>query len=204
MTIGGVADMLMSSFAGALIDQTSSKRAYVIIAGICTIMASAIILLSQEFWVVATSQVATAIAGAGIVPAANAINLGIVRQAGFNRKNGRNQAFNHPATARGASVVAGVGISLNSNIINNLPAGLIAGSAVHQAQVPTIVSIAVLIRVDLGPNLSVTGSLATIQWLNVLRRENLEIGAWEFLKLGPIVMLPALFLALGNLMLATS
>jgi arsenical pump membrane protein len=47
---------------------------------------------------------------------------------------------------------------------------------------------AILIGVDLGPNLSVTGSLATILWLIALRREKIEISAWEFLKVGAIAM----------------
>ena len=104
MTLGGVAGMLMTAPAGALIDATSRKRMYVIVPGICTVAASAIILLSQEFWVVATSQIATAIAGAAIVPAVNGITLGIVRQAGFNRQNGRNQAFNHAGNMVGAGL----------------------------------------------------------------------------------------------------
>ncbi len=41
---------------------------------------------------------------------------------------------------------------------------------------------AILIGVDLGPNLSVTGSLATILWLIVLRREGEHVGAMQFLK----------------------
>jgi len=48
--------------------------------------------------------------------------------------------------------------------------------------------------IDLGPNLSMTGSLATIFWLIALRRENLEV-AWSFLKVGVIVMPLALLLA---------
>ena len=95
MTIGGVAGMLMTAPAGALVDATTRKRLYVIVPGICTVLASSLILLSQSFWVVAGSQVATAIAGAAIGPAVAGITLGIVRQAGFNRQNGRNQAFNH-------------------------------------------------------------------------------------------------------------
>jgi len=54
-----------------------------------------------------------------------------------------------------------------------------------------------LIGVDLGPNLSVTGSLATILWLVALRREKVEVSAWHFLKLGALVMPPALVLALA-------
>jgi arsenical pump membrane protein len=54
-----------------------------------------------------------------------------------------------------------------------------------------------LIGVDLGPNLSVTGSLATILWLTALRREGLRVGAWRFLTVGVLVMPPALALAIG-------
>jgi arsenical pump membrane protein len=60
---------------------------------------------------------------------------------------------------------------------------------------------AVLVGVDLGPNLSVTGSLATILWLVVLRREGQDVGTWKFLRLGIVVMPPALLLALGGLVL---
>jgi MFS family permease len=104
MTIGGVAGMLMTAPAGALVDGTTRKRSYVIVPGICTVLASMIILLSQSFWVVAASQVATAIAGAAIGPAVNGITLGMVRQAGFVRQNGHNQAFNHAGNTVGAAL----------------------------------------------------------------------------------------------------
>jgi arsenical pump membrane protein len=55
---------------------------------------------------------------------------------------------------------------------------------------------AVLVGVDLGPNLSVTGSLATILWLIALRREGVEISGWEFLKAGMIAMPIALLASL--------
>jgi len=50
--------------------------------------------------------------------------------------------------------------------------------------------------VDLGPNLSVTGSLATILWLVALRREGQTVSAWDFLSLGCLVMPPALIASL--------
>jgi len=109
MTAGGVAGMVMTTPAGALIDATRSKKLFVIIPGICTVAASGIVLLSQEFWLVAASQVATAIAGAAIGPAVAGITLGIVRQAGFNRQNGRNQAFNHAGNMVGAALSGFVG-----------------------------------------------------------------------------------------------
>jgi MFS family permease len=104
MTIGGVAGMLMTTPAGALVDKTTRKRSYVIVPGMCTVLASMIILFSQSFWLVAASQVATAIAGAAIGPAVNGITLGIVRQAGFVRQSGYNQAFNHAGNMVGAGL----------------------------------------------------------------------------------------------------
>jgi arsenical pump membrane protein len=102
------------------------------------------------------------------------------------------------APAQTAAAVGG-GIAVLSNLINNLPAGLIAATAGQAAQVPHLVTNALLIGVDLGPNLSVTGSLATILWLVALRREGLHVGTWQFLRLGAIVMPPALALALAVL-----
>ncbi len=92
MTAGGVAGMLFTAPAGAFIDYTRKKRLVVVVTGICTVTASSLILLSQLVLVVTASQVATAIAGAAIGPAVAGITLGIVRQAGFNAQNGRNQA----------------------------------------------------------------------------------------------------------------
>ncbi len=96
-----------------------------------------------------------------------------------------------------AWAVGGV-VALACNLVNNLPAGLIAGRVVAAGQVPEHVRAAVLIGVDLGPNLSVTGSLATILWLGALRREGHGISAWAFLKLGVLVMPPALLVALAG------
>jgi MFS family permease len=104
MTVGGVAGMVMTTPAGALVDATRHKRLYVIIPGICTVIASGLILLSQSFWLVTVSQVATAIAGAAIGPAVSGITLGMVRQAGFNRQTGHNQALNHAGNMAGAGL----------------------------------------------------------------------------------------------------
>ncbi len=95
----------------------------------------------------------------------------------------------------GAAFSSAFGIALISNIMNNLPSGLISGAAVKVAGVTGPLRHAVLIGVDLGPNLSVTGSLATILWLIAVRREGEEIGFWKFLGWGMLVMPPALALA---------
>jgi arsenical pump membrane protein len=91
-------------------------------------------------------------------------------------------------------LAAAFGIAGLSNLMNNLPSGLLAGGAVRAVHVAPHIRDAVLIGVDLGPNLSVTGSLATVLWLIALRRENQQISAWQFLRTGFIVM-PAALLA---------
>ena len=93
----------------------------------------------------------------------------------------------------------GAGVALLTNVANNLPIGLLAS---HLFPGGALVRRAVaLIGVDLGPNLSVTGSLATILWMNALRRQGLSMSGWRFLGLGMVVMPPALLVAIGGLWL---
>jgi MFS family permease len=104
MTLGGIAGMAVTAPTGALIDRTHFKRACIVISGICTVLASSLILLSQTFWVVTLSQITTAIAGAAIGPAVVGLTLGVVHQNGFPKQNGRNQAFNHAGNMIGAGL----------------------------------------------------------------------------------------------------
>lgn len=97
----------------------------------------------------------------------------------------------------GAAAVAGSVLAVGSNVVNNLPAGLLASTVLQQAKPPQVVIDATLIGVDLGPNLSITGSLATILWLAAIRREGDDVGFFRFLKVGVLVMPPALVLAIG-------
>jgi arsenical pump membrane protein len=96
-----------------------------------------------------------------------------------------------------ASAVSGTILAFASNLMNNLPAGLVASTAVAQAHPPQLVVDGLLIGVDLGPNLSITGSLATILWLQAIRREGEDVGFWRFLKVGAVAMPLALAAALG-------
>jgi arsenical pump membrane protein len=91
-----------------------------------------------------------------------------------------------------AKAVAAFSVAVLSNGMNNLPVALMSGAAIRHGQESSVVAHAILIGVDLGPNLSVTGSLATILWLIALRREKVEITAWEFFKIGIVAMPVAL------------
>ncbi|MCK1402544.1 arsenic transporter [Bradyrhizobium sp. 4] len=113
---------------------------------------------------------------------------------------GQLSALLHEAVGQSVTNAAwsvGIATAIADNIANNLPVGLVAGSVAAGDHLPAPVVSAILIGVDLGPNLSVTGSLATILWLVALRREKIEVGAWPFLKLGLLVTPPALIAALA-------
>jgi arsenical pump membrane protein len=96
--------------------------------------------------------------------------------------------------------LSGLSVAIGTNLVNNLPMGLMAATVSQSAAVPAHVTGAILIGVDLGPNLSVTGSLATILWLIALRRESENVTALQFLKVGLVVMPPALVAALTALL----
>ncbi len=111
-------------------------------------------------------------------------------------------------SASGALATAFV-VGIGNNLINNLPLGLIAGGTLHVAHTKGLIANAVLIGVDLGPNLSVTGSLATILWLLALRREKINVTFGDFFKIGilamPIALLVSIFGAiLMNLLFKTT
>jgi arsenical pump membrane protein len=87
----------------------------------------------------------------------------------------------------GAALLAAV----LANLVNNLPATLMLVPLVaHQ---PGLV-LAVLLGVNIGPNLTYVGSLATLLWRQVLHSRDHPPGAGEFLRLG-VLTVPACLLA---------
>jgi arsenical pump membrane protein len=107
-----------------------------------------------------------------------------------------------------AALTVGFTVGIANNLINNLPLGLIAANTLALSHTQGLLKDIVLIAVDLGPNLSVTGSLATILWLLALRREGINVTFLDFLKAGLLVMPLALLASIGaslcvNLLSAT-
>jgi arsenical pump membrane protein len=89
-----------------------------------------------------------------------------------------------PATALGAA--------LGANIINNIPMALLAISALHHGASPAA-QYGALLGCDLGPNLAVSGSLATMLVITSARRQGQDISTRDFFLLGlrvtPLVLL---------------
>jgi arsenical pump membrane protein len=96
-------------------------------------------------------------------------------------------------TLSGLLLVAALAAVL-SNLLNNLPAALLLLAVLGDAPAPGIV-LAMLIGVNIGPNLSYVGSLATLLWRRVLNGTGSAPGIGEFTALGVLTVPPALVAA---------
>lgn len=96
-----------------------------------------------------------------------------------------------------AAIGVGASVAIGTNLFNNLPLGLITGATLRSISLQPLLAKVVLIAIDLGPNLSVTGSLATILWLISIRREGLHVSGWQFFKIGLIIMPISLLFAIA-------
>ena len=100
-----------------------------------------------------------------------------------------------PIAQAGVAVAA----ALASNLVNNLPVGLDLGKYVGAMHPPSALSAAALVGVNVGPNLTANGSLATLLWLAILRREGVAIGPLRFAAVGfvaaPLALIAAALLA---------
>ncbi len=78
--------------------------------------------------------------------------------------------------------------ALAANLLNNLPAILVLLPALHG----TGPVLAALIGVGVGPNISYTGSLATLLWRRVAVAHGEGPSAWSFVRLGLLAVPPAI------------
>ncbi|WP_158511312.1 ArsB/NhaD family transporter [Pseudonocardia dioxanivorans] len=83
--------------------------------------------------------------------------------------------------------VAGIAAVL-ANVVNNLPATLVLLDVVATAapDARTGLVLAVLLGVNIGPNLTFVGSLATLLWRQVLGGRGVRVGVGEFTRLGAV------------------
>lgn len=91
----------------------------------------------------------------------------------------------HPLAAAGA---AALGAGAASNIVNNLPAALLAIGVLKAAHAAPPVVYAALLGMDIGPNLTLFGSLATMLVLTTARKAGEDVRGADFFKVGLLVM----------------
>ena len=99
----------------------------------------------------------------------------------------------------GAVMVGTAGAALGTNLINNIPMAVVMTSALGSIQYAPIAIqhgflAATMFGCDLGPNLTTVGSLATILWLLILRRQGIDVSGLDYFKVGVIVT-PIMLLA---------
>jgi arsenical pump membrane protein len=102
-------------------------------------------------------------------------------------------------TSLGAVMVGTAGAALGTNLINNVPMAvvMISGLAGIQHLSPAVQHgfiAATIFGCDLGPNLTIVGSLATVLWLLILRKRNVDVSGLDYFKVGVLVT-PLMLLA---------
>jgi arsenical pump membrane protein len=118
-----------------------------------------------------------------------ATGLAIVATAAAER-TGLTDWLATPRTAPQALLGAG-----SANVLNNLPAFLLTVD--HTRSTDQV--LALLLGVNLGPTIVITGSLAGLLWLETARRCGLDVGPRQYARVGLIAGLPALLAAVGVL-----
>jgi arsenical pump membrane protein len=122
------------------------------------------------------------------------LGLGIVVRAAAD--NGLASAVNAllPAGHALPALLAVAAVSaVLANVVNNLPATLMLVPVAATAGAGPV--LAVLVGVNIGPNLTYVGSLATLLWRRVLHVEDTEVELGEFVRLGALTVPTAVLVA---------
>lgn len=78
-------------------------------------------------------------------------------------------------------VLVGVASAAFANAMNNLPWALLAGTALPLVN-EHHVEAAILVGIDVGPGFTTIGSLATLFWLLILRREGVRVSSLDYVR----------------------
>jgi len=102
----------------------------------------------------------------------------------------------HAGAPLTAMVASSAGTALAANAMNNLPAALVARSAIADAHAGEAAIYGALLGANIGPNVVPFGSLATMLVLGIARKKGQPVGGMEVLKAGiwmtPLVLLAAI------------
>ena len=170
LLVGGVVVALV--VAGFLGGRSIGIPPWAVAAGADLVL---VVILRDAPWRTIPWQTALIVAGLGVLAAAAVTDLAIDRVIG-------GEGTLALARTAGVSAVA-------ANVINNLPALLIALPAVGHHVSPVLW--AVLAGVNFGPVVLVTGSLATLLWLEAMNRLGVPVTPRQFTRVGLRVGLPA-------------
>jgi arsenical pump membrane protein len=185
--------------AGPRLDEPVEWRAGAGLGGICVVVAAMLALppsweaivalavgVATTSWTVARRRVRPREVGATVNPPllvglfAVAVDLGTLGRVW----SGPAQLLSHASTVVTALVGAGASV-----VVNNLPASLLAARAPAHPH-------ALLVGLDLGPNLAVSGALSAVLWLQVAHAVGARSSAARYTTVGLLVVPVSMALAL--------
>jgi len=109
------------------------------------------------------------------------------------RRHGLANVVDHLPSGHGLAAMLGVAAlaAVLANVVNNLPATLILLPALSGRAKGLM--LAMLLGVNIGPNLTYTGSLATLLWRKVVRAERVEPAVGSFYRISAVATPLSLF-----------
>ena len=168
--------ILGATFAGfALVQPIGISPAWIALAGVLAMLARRLLGKGEE-------RVRDVLRAANPLFLVFVLSLGIVVLAVRNSAFGGLVGGLIPARTNLASMLAvAVTAAVLANLVNNLPATLMLVPLVGHS--PALV-LAMLIGVNVGPNLTYVGSLATLLWRQILHARDQPPDARQFMLLG--------------------
>jgi MFS family permease len=136
MSIATIAGILAQTPAGALVDATKAKRAFMIAAAVAVTAASLVLPSLSSFWPIAISQATAHAAGVVFGPALAAVTLGIVGHRAFTGRIGRNETFNHAGNAFAAAASGVLAYLWGPTVVFYLLAAMSVASSVSVSAIP--------------------------------------------------------------------
>ncbi len=131
-----------------------------------------------------------------------------LENAGVTEALGRTMADLSSQNTLGAIVATSFGTAVGSNLINNWSMMMVSVSSISEISNSVAASRQALIYssiigADLGPNITIIGSLSSMLWLVLLRQRGLNIHPLQYFKLGLIVTPPMLIIGALSLYLCS-
>lgn len=122
MATASVCAVMFQTPAGAVVDRVEHKRAVIIISALIIAAGCLLLVAFPCFACVITAQALIGSASAFLPPAVAAISLGLVGPHGFDRRIGRNEAFNHSGNVTAAVLSGAVSKAFSIGAIFNVVA----------------------------------------------------------------------------------
>ncbi len=114
MSVMGITTVIMQTPAGILVDRTTRKKLFTVLASGLMALAALLTILVPSYSVIMGGQVLMGISAAWFTPAVAAITLGLVGHQALDARIGRNETFNHAGNVVAALLAGTIGYFLSS------------------------------------------------------------------------------------------